>query len=572
MHFHPFDWIVLIAYFLLTMAIGFYFYKRTRSTEGYTTGNRTLPGWACGLSIMATYLSSISYLSNAGKSFTADWNAFVFTLTLPLTTLIAVVWFLPYYRKGKHVSAYAQLENRFGAWARVYASIFYLLTQIARIGVIMYLTALPLQVIFEWNIYVILIGMGLCVTIYSLAGGIVAVIWTDAIQAIVLMGGAVICLAIMLFEVPGGVAGMLETASEHHKFSLGEFFNPASGAFWSQRSFWVILLYGVAINLQNFGIDQSYIQRYISSRSDKEARNGLWLGGLLYVPLSALFFLIGTTLFVQYEASKVPGTEDMRELRTIAAKEELYRKRVCADAPEYEAKLEAQVGELEKEQAETGKIPKKLGDRAFPHFISKHLPPGLTGLLIAAVFAAAMSSISTGLNSSATLIMTDFFKRFLRPSAGEKSCMLVLYGSTVAWGVFGTVLAVYLISLTESVLDIWWTLSGVFGGGICGLFLLGIMTRVRKPAAVGGVIVGALVLVWMSIPKFVSYYAMISRDQALAERVKAHVENWDSLLYSPFHVYFIPVFAILVILLSGFLFGYLFGTKKGNAASGKEGS
>ena len=178
--FQTLDWIVLGAYFLATMGVGVYFYRKTRTVEGYTAGNRSIPGWICGLSIFATFLSSISYLANAGKTFVADWNPFVFSLSVPLATWIAVRYFVPYYRKSGHVSAYAALEDRFGLWARLYASFFYMLTQLARMAIIMYLVALPMQVIFGWDIVAILLVIGVSVTIYSLLGGVVAVIWTDA--------------------------------------------------------------------------------------------------------------------------------------------------------------------------------------------------------------------------------------------------------------------------------------------------------------------------------------------------------------------------------------------------------
>ncbi len=147
------DWLVLILYFAGTMGIGFYFYRKTRSSEGFTAGNRSLPGWLCGLSIFATYVSSISYLALPGASFAGNWNPFAFSLSIPLVAWFAARYFLPYYRKSGEVSAYALLEHRFGVWARIYASVFYLLTQLARIAVVLYLMALPMQVIFGWNIY-----------------------------------------------------------------------------------------------------------------------------------------------------------------------------------------------------------------------------------------------------------------------------------------------------------------------------------------------------------------------------------------------------------------------------------
>ncbi|MBN2132336.1 MAG: sodium:solute symporter [Sedimentisphaerales bacterium] len=491
-HFTLLDWCVLAAYFVGTMGIGLYFYRRTRTREGFTAANHSLPGWVCGLSIFATYLSSISYLALPGKSFADNWNPFVFSLALPIATWIAVRWFLPYYRRSGEVSAYALLEHRFGAWARVYASTFYLLTQIARIGIVMYLMALPLAVIFGWDIRVIIVVTGLSVTLYAFVGGIVGVIWADAIQAIVLMVGAVVCLVVMLLGIDGGPGEVFRVAAEQNKFSLGSFRLDTV----AQSTFWVVLIYGLFINLQNFGIDQSYIQRYISSRDDREARKSLWLGGLLYIPVSALFFFIGTALFVYYTT----GDKELPDVKRIVAQQRLMQSGVdpvyeqlpdgsLAFTPDYKTELDRRASEL---------TAGDVGDRVFPHFIAKHLPPGLTGLLIAAIFAAAMSTVSTSLNSSATLVMNDYYVRFFKKGATERQCMLALYAGTVAWGVLGTAMALVLVRLTESALDMWWSLASVFSGGMLGLFLLGMISRhARNPAAVTAVLIGFAVIAWM---------------------------------------------------------------------------
>ena len=527
------DWGVLVGYFLLTMGIGAYFYRKTRSTEGFTAANRSLPGWVCGLSILATYLSSISYLALPGKSFADNWNPFVFSLSIPLVAIIAVKYFLPYYRGSGEVSAYALLEKRFGLWARIYASVFYLLTQIARIGVVMYLMALPMQVIFGWDIYTILIITGISVTLYSFIGGILAVIWTDAIQALILMLGAVVCLLVMLGKTPGGVGHVIEVAQAHDKFSLGSF-----GSSLKDSTFWVVLVYGVVINLQNFGVDQSYVQRYIASKDDQEARRSLWLGGLLYVPVSMLFFFIGTTLFVLYQADQPTAAQeggDLWEVNQLVAEQKR--------AQGYEVEVKA-TDEIELSA---------IGDRVFPHFIASHLPPGLTGLLVAAVFAAAMSTVSTSLNSSATLIMTDYYRRLIKPDASEKSSMLVLYGATILWGVLGTGLALLLVRLSESALDIWWTLSGIFGGGITGLFLLGFLSRrANNVAAITGVLAGIVAILWLSTPKVLDYLLDLPASSSLHQMAKtfqAENEQW----ISTFHAFLVPVFGTLAILFVGLL-------------------
>jgi SSS family solute:Na+ symporter len=555
-HFTQLDWAVLLAYFAATMSIGFYFWRRSRSTEGFTVAGRSLPGWVCGLSIFATYLSSISYLALPGKSFADNWNPFVFSLSIPIATWIAVRWFLPYYRASGEVSAYALLEHRFGVWARLYASVFYLLTQIARMGVVMYLMALPLAVIFGWDIRLIILVTGVSVTIYSFVGGIIAVIWADAIQALVLMAGAVICLGVMMFGVEGGPAEVVRVAAAQGKFSLGEFgAGVEQGTVWfngANATFLVVLLYGLFINLQNFGIDQSYIQRYIASRSDREARKSLWLGAVLYVPVSAVFFLIGTTLFVFYHSDQ--HEHELAEVKALVARQRLMQEGVYP--PQSDVPLESSLAADYQQQLDDRAATLNetaIGDRVFPHFIAKHLPPGLTGLLIAAVFAAAMSTVSTSLNSSATLLMTDYYRRFFNRQARERQCLLALYASTFVWGALGTGMALLLVKLTESALDIWWTLSGIFGGGMCGLFLLGMMSRrAKNPAAVAGVIVGVLVIFWMSFPKLIDFLLAqaaggVAHGWGLALRQSA--TGWRS----PFHAFMVPVVGTLAILLVGVL-------------------
>ncbi len=516
-HFQPIDWLVLGAYFAGTMSIGFYFWRRSRSTEGFTAAGRSLPGWVCGLSIFSTYLSSISFLALPGSAYATNWNGFVFSLSLPVATWIAVLWFLPYYRRTSEVSAYAHLERRFGPWARMYASVFYLLTQIARMGTVMYLMSLPLSVLLGWDIRVLILITGVSVTFYTFIGGIIAVIWADALQAIVLMGGALVCVGVMLAGMPEGPAQVFAIAAEHGKFSLGSF-----GPSVAESTFWVVLIYGLTINLQNFGIDQSYVQRYIASSSDREARKSIWLGGLLYVPVSAVFFFIGTSLFAYYQARP----DDLAELRRAVAVQKLAGEGMTAAAPGYTAKLRQTEAEL---------TDKDLGDKAFPQFIGSQLPAGVTGLLIAAVFAAAMSTVSTSLNSSATLLMRDYYQRYVNRQASERQSMAVLYAGTILWGALGTGAALLMIEV-RGALDAWWALASIFSGGMLGLFLLGLISRrAGNPAAVTGVVLGVLVIVWMTL----------SRTDRWPEAMAA--------LRSPFHSVLVIVVGTLAILLVGLL-------------------
>ncbi|MHC4744401.1 MAG: sodium:solute symporter family protein [Planctomycetota bacterium] len=521
-HFSGVDWVVLVGYFVLTMSIGFYFYRKSRSSDGFMAAGRSLPGWACGLSILATYLSSISFLALPGKAYAANWNPFVFSLSLPIATWIAVKFFMPYYRRTGDVSAYAHLEKRFGPWARGYASFFYILTQLARMGVVMYLMALPLCVLLQKDLRWIIVFTGLSVTVYAFVGGVVAVIWADAMQAIVLMVGAAVCSVILLFNMPEGAGQVFEIAAAHDKFSLGVFRRLGL----TEATFWVVLVYGIVINLQNFGIDQSYIQRYIASKSDREARKSVWLGGLLYVPVSAVFMFIGTQLFAYYDVHP----EYKAEAKLIVAEQKILQEGISKEQMDFRLKVAERAETLDE---------KAIGDGVFPHFIGKVLPRGVTGLLIAAIFAAGMSTVSTSLNSSATLLVTDWYRRFVDREASEKRTMAALYAATVFWGISGTCVALLLTKTSESILDVWWTLSGILGGGMIGLFLLGMISRrANNPTAIVSVCLGVCVLAWMSLSVQGAWLPGNLRF------------GW--------HKFLIPVFGTLTILLTGILLSRFF--------------
>ncbi len=443
---------------------------------------RSLPGWTVGLSIFGTYVSSIGFLGNTGKAYGDNWNSWVFGLTLPIAAVVAVRWFIPLYRSGREVSAYYHLERRFGPWARTYALLCYLLAQLARIGTILYLVALALAPLTGWDVRVIILITGTLVTIYTLLGGIEAVIWTDVVQSVVLISGAILCALILLTTMPGGTTQLFQIARDHGKFSLGSFSLSPASLTWPQPTFWMVLVYGLFINLQNFGIDQSFVQRFITARSDKDAQFSVWLASLMFPVISALFFFIGTGLFSLYQARP----DMLNEVKAQVGKARLMQEgRQVTDAS-----VRAEAATLS---------PADVGDKILPHFIVNKLPIGLAGLLIAAIFAAAMSSMDTSLNSSATLYLVDIHKRYFRPSSGERESMVVLYAATLVVGVAGTLTALAMIRV-KSALDAWWNLQGIFTGGMLGLFLLGLISkRADNAAAIVAVICGILLILWLSL-------------------------------------------------------------------------
>jgi SSS family solute:Na+ symporter len=495
-----FDIAVLVAYVLGVVVFGCWFVRRSRTTEGFVAAGRSLPGWAVGLSIFGTYLSSNTFIGVPGKAYGANWGFFTFSLSLPIAAVIAVAFFVPFYRRSGEISAYHHLEKRFGPWARTYSMVCYVLWEIGRIATILYGVSKGVSWLTGLETEAVILVAGALITLYTLLGGIEAVIWTDVAQSIVLIAGAGVVALLLVFGMPDGPGQAVSIAADAGKFSLGSFDADAT-----KETFWAVLLFGIFANLNNFGIRQGYVQRYHAARSDRDARRAVWSGALLYIPVSLLFFFIGSSLFSYYNA---PGNEALlADLKAQAAVKALAGELpVDAETPEqvrragFGEKLDGKIAELK---------PEDFGDDALPHFIRNKLRYGLAGLLIAALFAAAMSSIDTSLNSSATVILSDVYKRYVHPHAGERASMRVLYVTTFALGAVGTVSALGMIG-AASVLDIWWKISGTLSGALLGLFLLGLIARkAGNVAAATGVVIGLIVIFWLSfstkltfLPKF----------------------------------------------------------------------
>lgn len=476
---HPIDILIFFLFILGTFLFGLSFVRKNKDVSDYTSGGGNVPGFVVGMSIFATYVSSISFLALPGSAFAGNWNSLVFSISIPIAIIIAAKHFVPFYRNISSISAYSFLEEKFGYWARAYTAACYLLTQIARIGSVLFLLALALNSMVGWSIPLIIIITGLVVVVYSTFGGIKAVLWNDAVQGIILIVGAIVCAIILIVSLPGGFDQFISVGKEYNKFSLGSF-----DLDLNMPTFWVTLIYGLFINLQNYGIDQNYIQRYKSARNTKSAKSSALFGGLLYVPVSFLFFVIGTALFVYYKLQPNLLPEGM------------------------------------------------ASDQVFPYFIVNGLPVGVTGLLIATILAAGMSTLSTSINSSATIILTDFFEHNRKTPLTEKMRMKILYWMSLVVGILGMGIGLAMMSV-QSALDAWWSMASVFSGGMLGLFLLGYFSRkanvIKSSYALTGVIVGVLFISWLSLS-----------GQTI------------------FHNYLAIVFGTIIIFIIGFLGRYVF--------------
>lgn len=499
------DLLVIAAYLGCMIGIGVYFSRRKQSTDQFTKASGHIPGWALGISLYATFLSSNTFLGVPGKAYGGDWNAFVFSLSMPFAAWIAAKYFVPFYRKSGEVSAYTHLEHRFGPWARTYAMICFVLTQLARMGSIFFGIALTLQALTGIDMSTIMIISGACIISYTMLGGIEAVIWTEVVQGIIKTLGALLVLGIIVYEMKGGFGDIVSIGSADSKFSLGSY----DLTDFSSSTFWVIFLYGFFINLNNFGIDQNYVQRYHTARNEKEAARSIWLCVYWYVPVSLVFFFIGTALYAYFQQH-----------------------------PELIETVRNQVA-MEKGVAASTLQAADYGDKVLPYFMVTKVPAGLLGLIIAAILSAAMSTISSGMNASATVFLKDIYQRYINRQMTQKQEMMVLYVATGAVGVFAIATGILMIGV-KSILDIWWQLAGIFAGGMLGLFLLGMISRATGNAvAKVATFLGILVILWMTF----SYL----------------IPDEYSMFRNTLHVNMVIVIGTLTIFLSGVL---LTGIKK----------
>jgi SSS family solute:Na+ symporter len=430
--FRTLDIVALVVYLLLMLGLGLYFSKKNNSTEEYFVGNRSFKGWVIGLSMLSTSISSITFLAFPAAAFTLDWRQLISNLMLPLAAVLAILVFIPFFRRGMLTSAFEYLGERFGPVTRLYGTISFLVLQVIRIGQILFLVAIPINLFTGIPITTTIFFVGVFIAFYTVIGGIDAVIWTDVVQAIVLWLGGAVCLWMMLDKLPGGFEQVLEVAETKDKFGVGSFE-------WNlnERTFWTVALLGIFHFLGMYTSDQNVVQRYVASKSTREAKKATLIYSVVALPTWSLFFFIGTTLFVFYTV--FPDTA---------------------------------IAELE-------------ADQVFPYFILSQLPAGVAGLIIAAVLAAGMSTLDSGINAIATVTVVDILKPYWMKGRDDRQYL----SSAKRIAIFVSLLMIggavfFSVIEKESINDISWIVSSVFGGCLVGLFLIGFFTtRVGYRAA-----------------------------------------------------------------------------------------
>ncbi|MDF2377043.1 MAG: sodium/solute symporter [Verrucomicrobiales bacterium] len=441
------NWVAIVLYLGGVIGIGVFFSRRNKSTDDFFRGGQRVPSWVAGLSIFATLLSSITFIALPARAFATDWVMMVVNAGILICAPLVVLAIIPKFRNFNVTSAYEYLESRFHLSLRLFAGMSFVLFQIGRMAIVMFLPALALATITPLSVEQCILVMGVLSILYCSIGGLEAVVWTDALQSIVLLGGAFLSFVIILMNLDGGWAEYTTVALTDHKFRWADFdFGSTS---YLTTAFWVVLLGGVGSSLIPYSSDQAVVQRYVSTPSEKEAQSAIWLNAVMSAVATLLFFGLGTGLYVFYKAN--PGGLD----------------------------------------------PTFPTDSIFPLFISRELPVGVAGVVIAAVFAAAQSTISSSMNSTSTVIVTDFFRR-LGWEASERAYLRLARILTVVLGTVGTLFALVLAwSEIESAWQTFLMIIGFVMGPLCGLFLLGMFTKSGNTrGAIVGVVFGVTVLVW----------------------------------------------------------------------------
>jgi len=425
------DLVIIAIYFVAVAAIGLKFARRQTTTEAYFVARRSIPSWAMGLSIFATIISSITFIAYPGAAFKGNWNQLVPGFMAVGVLLIGGVVLVSFFRHAVGMSAYEYFEKRFGYGARAYSALAFAAGHFSKMGFVLFTITTAICGMTGWDKYNVIVGVGIVTIIYTLVGGLEAVIWMEVLQGIVKIIGVIVVIGVLFSIMPGGASAAFHLASEKNKFSLGSFdFNLTANG-----NFWVMLLYGAFFYLQKYAADQTLVQRYLVAKTDREALKGVALGALLCVPAWTAFMLVGTLLWAYYQLS----------------------------------------GEVFPAQLLDGKG-QVIADRVFPFFLTTKIPAGLAGIFMAALFSAAMSTMSSDLNCLSAVGVEDYYRR-LRPNSTDKQRLFIGKIIVAVSGAFAVGIGAFIARKGEGVLTLYYAATAIVSAGLAGMFLLAFFSR-----------------------------------------------------------------------------------------------
>jgi SSS family solute:Na+ symporter len=509
------DWLVVLFYLVWIVYDGLKRSKATNEVEGYFLANRSLPWWAVGLSVMATQLSAITLVGTTGQAYADGMRFIQFYFGLPLAMIILSMTLVPFFYRARVYTAYEYLERRFDLKTRTLASVLFLCSRGLSCGVIVAAPAVILSIVLGWNLTLTILAIGLPTVLYTMVGGVQAVTWTDVKQMAVIVAGLLAAVAVLIIGLPHDVSvvNALHVAGAAGRTNTIDFqFD------WRQTyTFWSGMLGGLFLMLSYFGCDQSQVQRYLTAKSIDEGRHSLLMSAFFKIPLQVVVLLTGVLLFVFYLFNQPPmlfNTEHAKAIRESARAAEYAsleaefaqafdsrRQAATAlasapDEPSRRAMREAfrqansalqdirlraaalvnEVTHDDKFKGTTGDTPVADVNYVFPTFVTTKMPIGLVGLMIAAIFAAAMSSIAAELNSLATATVIDVYKRLLKPEASDAHYLTVSKIATGVWGIVACLVASVAVGL-GSLIEVVNRFGSIFYGSLLGVFILALTFR-----------------------------------------------------------------------------------------------
>jgi SSS family solute:Na+ symporter len=506
---HFLDWIIVVVYFLWILWDGLRRSRATDKVEGYFLANRSLPWWAVGLSVMATQVSAITLVGTTGRGYTEGMSILQLYFGLPLAMIILSVTVVPFFYRARVYTAYEYLENRFDAKTRTLTSLLFLLSRGLSCGAVISAPGVILSVIFGWNLTLTVLAIGAPAVVYTILGGVQAVTWADVKQMAVIVGGVAAAVVVVVLGLPESVSvtDALHLAGVTGRLQSIVFSTDLSKTY----TFWSGMIGGLFLMLSYFGCDQSQVQRYLTARSVDEGRHSLLMSAFVKIPLQIIIPMIGVFMFSFYVFSPAPllfnpaqdaNVRASSRAAEYTALEQQFAQATTARRAAATAMVEARhagdpaaidaastrFAEREADVARVRRSATTLvrdvtGDRAFgdvnyvfPTFVTQHMPIGLVGLIIAAIFAASMSTIAAELNSLATATVIDLYKRHFVPTGTDAQYLRAAKIATGFWGIFACIVAFYAASLGP-LIDVVNRFGSFFYGSLLGVFVLAVGTK-----------------------------------------------------------------------------------------------
>ncbi|MEK7725212.1 MAG: sodium:solute symporter [Acidobacteriota bacterium] len=530
------DWAIIVAYLSFMIFDGIRMTKHSQSVEGYFLANKTLPWWAVGLSVMATQMSAITLVGTTGQAYSDGMRFIQFYFGLPLAMIVICLTVVKFFHNANVYTAYEYLERRFDVKVRTLTSFFFLISRGLALGVVIAAPSIVLSLVLGWNLTYTIFAIGLSTTVYTMFGGVQAVTWTDVKQMFVIFFGLFVCIIVIVSYFPSGVGitDGLQLAGAVNKLTTVDFKLDATETY----TFWSGLIGGFFLAMSYFGCDQTQVQRFLTAKSVDEGRTSMLMSAFVKIPMQFFILLIGIMVFVFYQFQKPPmifiskDADKAAQMQEYKGVEEKYnsafenRKKSAleyleTDSPEAKQKYIDSQKAFEASRKDAVDLVKQDNksfndvNYVFPNFVLQNMPIGVIGLIIAAIFAAAMSTISAELNALATATTIDFYKRLFNQNGEDKEYLLVGKISTFGWGIYGCIVALFSVQL-GSLIEVINRFGSFFYGSLLGVFALAFLFPIsRSRGAFFGILCGILSIAFIhnfeAIANFFGSEAMLNQ-------------------------------------------------------------